>query len=108
VADNTLKSFIKNKPSIPSLNNFAFSANQITVTNNGAIRLLTNTYSWSFNANGSLTYPDNSIQVTAYTGTTWPSQVGNGGKFLTTDGNVLSWATVASGVLIDGGNSASF
>jgi hypothetical protein len=60
--------------------------------------LLTNTRSWSFNNNGSLTYPDNSIQVTAYTGTSWPSQVGQGGKFLTTDGNVLSWATVAGGV----------
>jgi hypothetical protein len=58
--------------------------------------LLTNTRSWSFNNNGSLTYPDNSVQVTAYTGTTWPSQVGQGGKFLTTDGNVLSWATVTA------------
>jgi hypothetical protein len=96
VTDNTLKSFIKNKPSIPSLSNFAFSANQLTVTNNGAIRLFTNTHRWSFNNNGSLTYPDNSIQVTAYTGTTWPSQVGQGGKFLTTDGNVLSWSTVTA------------
>jgi hypothetical protein len=97
VTDNTLKSFIRNKPTIPSLSNFAFSANQLTVTNNGAIRLFTNTHNWSFNNNGSLTYPDNSIQVTAYTGTTWPSQVGQGGKFLTTDGNILSWATVAGG-----------
>jgi hypothetical protein len=97
VTDNTLKSFIRNKPSIPSVSNFAFSANQITVANNGAIRLLTNTHSWSFNNNGSLTYPDNSVQVTAYTGPAWPSQVGQGGKFLTTDGNVLSWATVAGG-----------
>lgn len=102
VTDNTRLSFIKNKPSIPSINNFEFSANQITVTNNGAIRLLTNTHSWSFNSNGSLTYPDNSVQVTAYTGTTWPSQVGQGGKFLTTDGNVLSWTTVIGGA---GGSS---
>ena len=95
VTDNTRLSFIKNKPSIPNVSNFSFSANQITVANNGAIRFLTNTHSWSFNANGSLTYPDNSVQVTAYTGPNWPTQVGNGGKFLTTDGNILSWATVS-------------
>jgi hypothetical protein len=107
VIDNTLKSFIRNKPSIPSINNFSFSANQITVTNNGAIRFLTNTHRWSFNSNGSLTYPDNSVQVTAYTGPNWPSQVGQGNKFLTTDGNVLSWATVTASAgtrLINGVN----
>lgn len=30
-------------------------------------------------------------------GTTLPSQSGNGGKFLTTDGSVLSWETVTGG-----------
>jgi hypothetical protein len=92
VTDNTLKSFIKNKPTIPSLGGFTLTNNQLSVSNNGNITLLTNTHSWVFNSNGSLTFPDASIQYTAYTGTAFPSQSGNSGKYLTTNGSgTLSW-----------------
>lgn len=92
VSDNTIASFIKNKPTIPSLANFTLTNNQITVSNNSSIAILTNTQRWSFNNNGSLTFPDTSVQVTAYTGTAFPSQSGNSGKFLTTNGSgTLSW-----------------
>lgn len=42
-----------------------------------------------------------------------PSQTGNGGKYLTTDGSVTSWATVATGITINtsaitGGTSGRF
>jgi hypothetical protein len=40
---------------------------------------------------------DGSGVVTASGGTTLPSQTGNNGKYLTTDGSTLSWATVAGG-----------
>ena len=40
---------------------------------------------------------DGSGVVTASGGTTLPSQTGNSGKYLTTDGSTLSWATVAGG-----------
>jgi hypothetical protein len=103
VTDNTLKSYIKNKPSIPSLGGFSLTNNQLTVSNNGNITLLTNTHSWEFNSNGSLTFPDASVQVTAYTGTAFPSQSGNSGKFLTTNGSgTLSWATNTATVSIPG------
>jgi len=46
---------------------------------------------------------DNDGVVTASSGTTLPSQTGNNGKYLTTDGNELSWGTVAGG----GGNGLS-
>ena len=92
VSDNTQASYIKHKPSIPSLGNFALTNDQLTVSDNGNITILTNTHSWSFNSNGSLTFPDTSIQYTAYTGTAFPSQSGNSGKFLTTNGTgTLSW-----------------
>ena len=98
ITDNTLKSFIKNKPSIPSIGRFVFTNDQISVTDNGNISIHTNTHNWSFNSNGSLTFPDTSIQYTAYTGTAFPSQTGNSGKFLTTNGTgTLSWATVSGG-----------
>jgi hypothetical protein len=98
ITDNTLKSFIKNKPSIPSIGRFVFTNDQIAVSDNGNISIHTNTHNWSFNSNGSLTFPDTSIQYTAYTGTAFPSQTGNSGKFLTTNGTgTLSWATVSGG-----------
>ena len=44
-----------------------------------------------------LRFPDNTFQTTAYTGPGLPTQTGNSGKYLTTDGSALSWATVAGG-----------
>jgi len=43
------------------------------------------------------------IQATGISGTTLPSQFGNSGKYLTTDGTNLSWGTVSGG----GGGSVS-
>ena len=40
---------------------------------------------------------DGTISAGASGGTTLPSQSGNSGKYLTTNGSALSWATVASG-----------
>jgi hypothetical protein len=50
---------------------------------------------WSFGATGSITWPDATIQTTAFTGSNIPSQTGNDGKYLTTSGSTLSWATVS-------------
>ena len=46
---------------------------------------------------GGITFTDASYQTVAYTGTAFPSQTGNSGKYLTTNGSALSWATVAGG-----------
>ena len=50
---------------------------------------------------------DGSGVVTASGGTTLPSQTGNSGKYLTTDGSTLSWATVAGGSTFTGGTVAN-
>jgi hypothetical protein len=106
--DNTQLSYIKNKPSIPSIGHFTFTNDQITVSDNSNITLLTNAHSWSFNSNGSLTFPDASVQYTAYTGTAFPSQTGNSGKYLTTNGSgTLSWTASTASWPVTNTNGAS-
>lgn len=55
-------------------------------------------------AEGMLSYLKDTDATQYYTGSTWvgvgsdlPSQTGNSGKYLTTDGTSASWATVSSG-----------
>jgi hypothetical protein len=108
ITDNTQLSYIKNKPSIPSIGHFTFTNDQITVSDNSNITLLTNAHSWSFNSNGSLTFPDASVQYTAYTGTAFPSQTGNSGKYLTTNGSgTLSWTASTASWPVTNTNGAS-
>jgi hypothetical protein len=71
---------LSNKPTIPTLGNFSFSANNITASS-GAAPILLKIFGgdsadppalinreWSFNTNGSITFPDSTTQTTAYTG----------------------------------------
>jgi hypothetical protein len=64
---------------------------------------------WVFGQDGNLTLPTNSSAINYANGTsilsgfgggggtTLPSETGNAGKYLTTDGSTLSWATVSGG-----------
>jgi hypothetical protein len=54
---------------------------------------------WQFGEDGQLTFPDGTNQTTAFTGASLPTQTGNSGKFLTTDGSSASWVTVPYFVL---------
>jgi hypothetical protein len=68
----------------------------VRTTLNGNIEITTpNTVNnvWEFGTDGGLTFPDATVQTTAYTGsgTTLPAQTGNSGKYLTTDGTSASW-----------------
>ena len=54
---------------------------------------------WQFGEDGALTFPDGTNQSTAFTGASLPTQTGNSGKFLTTDGSSASWVTVPYFVL---------
>jgi hypothetical protein len=78
-----------------------FGNTETNLFNQSKVRIISNVGTvnrvWEFGTNGSLTFPDATIQTTAYNGTAFPSQTGNTGKYLTTDGSALSWATVAGG-----------
>ena len=60
--------------SIPVLGNFAFSGNTLSNTLSDAITLQVGGNSWTFGTNGGLTFPDSSVQTTAFTGLdlSWP------------------------------------
>ena len=53
------------------------------------------------------TSPDSNGNVTISTGDTLPSQSGNSGKFLTTNGSATSWATVSGGTTYTDGTGIS-
>ena len=60
--------------SIPVLGNFAFSGNTLSNTLSDAITLQVGGNSWTFGTDGGLTFPDSSVQTTAFTGLdlSWP------------------------------------
>ena len=62
-------------------------------------------------AGGITTSSDEEGNITITGGSSLPSQTGNSGKYLTTDGSALSWATVAGGgggsTLVNGAFTAS-
>lgn len=79
-SDNTKKDYIKNKPTIPTVNNAT-----LTITQGGVSK-------GTFTANAS---SDITIALDAG-GSSLPSQTGNAGKLLTTDGTDASWGSVAT------------
>ena len=77
-----------------------------SIVNQNSVIIQTNAGSgtvtkWTFGQDGTITFPDTTHQTTAWTGITnaLPSQTGNNGKYLTTNGSgTLSWGTVSGGI----------
>ena len=108
-ADNTKVDYIKNKPTIPTVNNATITFSQGGVTK-GTITLnqsSNETITLDAGGGGGTNLPDqtgHSGEFLTTNGTTasWsvvygtlPSQIGQGGKFLTTDGGIASWTSIA-------------
>ena len=68
-------------PSIPSLGNFAFSGDTLSNTLSDASTLQVGGNNWTFGSDGSVTFPDSTVQTTAWTGG------GSGSAFSLTNGS---------------------
>lgn len=77
-ADNTKLDYIKNKPTIPTVNNSTITLTQGGVTKGSFTLNQSSGASIDFDAGGG--------------GSSLPSQTGHSGEFLTTDGTDASWA----------------
>ena len=82
---------------------------------NGNVEINANGQSWNFGTNGNLTLPGNSVSINYANGTPYgggasslPSQTGNAGKILSTNGTNPLWETMPGvfGLVIDGGDAA--
>jgi hypothetical protein len=97
---------LTNKPDLASTYQFSVAADDSTqrvISTDEVIKFI--------GAGGITTSSDAEGNITITGGSSLPSQTGNSGKYLTTDGSVLSWATVAGGgggsELVNGAFTAS-
>ena len=75
--------------------------NQTTLINGSHTVILGADGKLTLSTGGTIEFSDNSIQSVAYTGTAFPTQTSNNGKYLTTNGTSLSWGTVATQIQSD-------
>lgn len=100
---------LSNKPTIPTLGNFTLSNNNITASS-GADPIVLSIFGadaadppalisrqWSFNTNGSITFPDTTVQTTAYTGPQNPFN-----QFLNTTDSASFANLGLTGTVLDG------
>ena len=69
-------------PSIPSLGNFAFSGDTLSNTLSDASTLQVGGNNWTFGSDGGLTFPDTTVQTTAWTGAFTTATIINGSNQL--------------------------
>ena len=83
-------------PSMPNFGNFAFSGNTLSNTLSDASTLQVGGNSWIFGSSGQLTFPNSTVQTTAWTGTVAYSNI-TGVPSLTTSTLVNSGYTASLG-----------
>ena len=83
-------------PSMPNFGNFAFSGNTLSNTLSDASTLQVGGNSWIFGSSGQLTFPNSTVQTTAWTGTVAYSNI-TGVPSLTTSTLVNNGYTVSLG-----------
>jgi hypothetical protein len=83
-------------PSMPNFGNFAFSGDTLSNTLSDASTLQVGGNSWIFGSSGQLTFPNSTVQTTAWTGTVAYSNI-TGVPSLTTSTLVNSGYTVSLG-----------